>query len=86
MQSANGGASVPRALGDGCRYRLVLFQQRRSVRSVAEAYDINPSHLQRVINGERPATPAILRVLRFAVGDAGWEYATGQSDRLPTGG
>jgi len=91
MQRAIGAAScqAPCEWGDGSRYRLAL--RGRSVRSIAlkltkDGRAISPSHLQRIINGERPATADILAALRAAVGDAGWAYATGQSDWLPMEG
>lgn len=80
---AAGAHRATAASWDGQRYRNALFVRRVSIRQLAVAAGVSRPHLTRVIHGERPATPAVLRVLQEAVGPDGWEYATGQSDRLP---
>ena len=87
MQSASGAApSTLRVVGDGHRYRLVLKALRTDVETIAKDAEMDPAHLQRVVNGERPATAKVADELRLAVGDAGWAYAIGESARLPMEG
>ena len=83
---AAGPQRATAAFWDGARYRNALFVRRLSIRQLADRVKLSRPHLTRVIHGERPATPEVLALLMEAVGPAGWAYATGESDRLPTEG
>ena len=79
------GVPLPR-LWEARRLTTVLTALGINQKVLAKGLGCSGPHLSRIIGGVRGITPDMLAKLRRAIGEAGWAYATGQSDALPTEG
>ena len=64
------------------RFRAALDLHETTAEEVARQARVSSRHLQFVLAGYRRPGPGLAAKLRAAVGDAGWAFATGQSDSL----
>lgn len=64
------------------RFKTALCLRRKTLSEVATAAKASLRHVVYVIHGERPGSDRVYQALRAALGDAGWAFATGQTDAL----
>jgi len=53
-----------------------------SIEAVARDAQISPRHVRYFLSGERRASSRLLSAIRTALGEAGWDFATGRVDAL----
>ena len=64
------------------RLRAALDIRGGSVEAIAREAKLSSRHVWFCLNHERRATDRLLGIIRAAVGEAGWAFATGQTDSL----
>lgn len=64
------------------RFRAALDIRGGTVEALARDAQVSPRHIWYCLHGNRRASSRVLGVIRAALGEAGWAFATGQSDTL----
>ena len=64
------------------RLRAVLDIRGGSVEAIARDAKLSSRHVWFCLNRERRPTDRLLGIIRAALGEAGWSFATGQTDHL----
>lgn len=64
------------------RLRAALDLRGITFNALAREARVSPRHLRFVVLGERRATVRSVAAIRGTVGEAGWAFATGQTDAL----
>ncbi len=64
------------------RLRAALDLRGITFGALAREARVCSRHLRFVVLGERRATSQVMTVIRGTVGEAGWAFATGQTDSL----
>lgn len=64
------------------RFRAALDLKGATVESVARLAQVSSRHLWHVLCERRRGSAALLQAIRQAIGDAGWAFATGETDTL----
>lgn len=64
------------------RLRAALDIRGGSVEAIAREAKLSSRHVWFCLNRERRPTDRLLGIIRTALGDAGWAFATGQTDAL----
>lgn len=63
--------------------KACLAAQRRTIQGFCRQLPASMRHVQFVCTGERQGSRALLAAIRRELGEPGWNYAIGASDRLP---
>ena len=64
------------------RLRAALDIRGGSVEAIARDAKLSSRHVWFCLNRERRPTDRLLGIIRAALGEAGWAFATGQTDSL----
>lgn len=64
------------------RFKAALDLRGLGVEEVARQAGVSSRHVWFALRNERRPSAAVLAHIRAAVGEAGWAFATGQSDNL----
>ena len=64
------------------RFRAALDLQGGSIEGLARDARVSGRHVWYFLHGKRRASANLLGIIRAALGEAGWAFATGQSDTL----
>ena len=64
------------------RLRAALDIRGGSIEAIARDAKLSSRHVWFCLNHQRRATDRLLGVIRAALGEAGWAFATGQTDAL----
>ena len=64
------------------RFRAALDIRGSSVEAIARDAQVTSRHVWFVLTHERKPSSRLLGAMRAALGDAGWAFATGQTDAL----
>ena len=64
------------------RLRAALDIRGGSVEAIARDAKLSSRHVWFCLNRERRATDRLLGIIRASLGEAGWAFATGQTDAL----
>jgi len=64
------------------RLRAALDLRGGSVEAIARDAKLTSRHVWFCLNRERRATDRLLGIIRAAIGESGWAFATGQTDAL----
>ncbi len=64
------------------RFRAALDMRGGTVEALARDAQVSPRHIWYCLHGNRRASSRVLGVIRAALGESGWAFATGQTDAL----
>lgn len=64
------------------RFRAALDMRGGTVEALARDAQVSPRHIWYCLHGNRRASSRVLGVIRAAIGESGWAFATGQTDAL----
>jgi len=64
------------------RFHAVLKIRGSSVEAIARDAQVTSRHVWFVLAQERKPSARLLGVIRAAIGESGWAFATGQTDAL----
>lgn len=64
------------------RFRAALDIQGGSIEGLARDARVSGRHIWYFLHGKRRASANLLGIIRAALGEAGWAFATGQTDTL----
>jgi len=64
------------------RFRAALDIRGGTVEALARDAQVSPRHIWYCLHGNRRASSRVLGVIRAALGESGWAFATGQTDSL----
>lgn len=65
-----------------CRFRAALDIRGGTIEGLARDARVSGRHLWYFLHGKRRASANLLGVIRAALGESGWAFATGQTDTL----
>lgn len=75
-------SNVPQPTFNLRRFRAALDIQGGSIEGLARDARVSGRHIWYFLHGERRASANLLGIIRAALGEAGWAFATGQTDTL----
>lgn len=64
------------------RFRAALDLQGGSIEGLARDARVSGRHVWYFLHGQRRASANLLGIIRAALGEAGWAFATGQTNQL----